>query len=100
VPAHGSGTREVDPIVSRTNLVQSRAFSEMLERALRLYRKTVMEQAERLCETWAEDGVLEASPVTQYPAEMPEDLPLAAERGPAYGPSKPSEAVKPRKPRK
>jgi len=66
--------------------------------------QTVMEQAERLCETWAEDGLLEATvtplPVTQYAAETPAELPLAAESEPAYSPSRPSQGTKPRKPRK
>ncbi|MBN1210798.1 MAG: type I restriction endonuclease subunit R [Myxococcaceae bacterium] len=66
--------------------------------------QTVMEQAERLCETWAEDGVLEATvtslPVKQYPS-APAELPLAAEPKPTYGPSKPSKQAKPRRrPRK
>lgn len=49
-----------------------------------------MEQAERLCETWAEDGTLGVMPITQYPAGTPAALPLAAEREQAYSPSKPS----------
>jgi len=39
---------------------------------------TVMEQAERLCETWAEEGVLSA-PVLPVPSVEPERLPMAAE---------------------
>ena len=66
--------------------------------------QTVMEQAERLSETWAEDGLLEATvpplPVTRYAAETPAELPLAAESEPAYSPSRPSQGTKPRKPRK
>lgn len=62
--------------------------------------QTVMEQAERLCETWAEDGVLGATPITRYRAETPAPLPLAAEPDSAYPPSKPSQGAKPRKPKK
>ncbi len=82
--------------------------------------QTVMEQAERLCETWADEGVLEAMgarsevgaatvtalPVEQYPAQRPEELPLAAEPEPGYRSSKPSKEAKPsrggkpRRPRK
>jgi type I restriction enzyme R subunit len=65
--------------------------------------QTVMEQAERLCETWAEDGVLEAQvaplPVARYPAAPPA-LPLAAEPDQDYDPSKPAKGPKSRKPRK
>jgi type I restriction enzyme R subunit len=76
--------------------------------------QTVMEQAERLCETWAEDGALEDTgarnqvstatvttlPVTRYPVETSTELPLAAEPKPTYGSSKPSKGATPRKPRK
>lgn len=70
--------------------------------------QTVMEQAGRLCETWAEDGRLEAAgeqkqvraaPVTTLPV-TPVELPLAAEPEPTYNPPKPARETKPRKPRK
>ncbi|MFY0530067.1 type I restriction enzyme endonuclease domain-containing protein [Archangium gephyra] len=66
--------------------------------------QTVMEQAERLCETWAEDGLLEATvtplPGPRYAAGTPAELPLAADAERAQRPSSPSQGTKPRKPRK
>ena len=51
---------------------------------------TVMEQAERLCETWAEEGTLgaaaSASAGEPYPAEEPQPLPRAAEPAPRTRP--------------
>ena len=78
-----------------------------------------MEQAERLCETWADEGVLEAMgarsevgaatvtalPVARYPAQRPAEFPLAAEPESGYSSSKPSKGEsasrggKPQRPR-
>jgi type I restriction enzyme R subunit len=45
--------------------------------------RTVMEQAERLCETWAEDGLLGSEPSrSSYADEPAAPLPMAAESEP------------------
>jgi type I restriction enzyme R subunit len=59
---------------------------------------TVMEQAERLCETWAEEGALEAPVTYAAAAADPEYVPIAAEGPPAAAFEVPKAGAKKRKP--